>query len=62
VGVIKMSEFTHNGITSKTEWISGRHCTTFSKNGDVLKTVERIGSFGDEDTKAIIKKQILPFL
>jgi len=57
-----MSEFNYKGVTAVTDWKNGNWYTTFSINGEPVKTIERVGSFDEDDTKAIIRNQILRFI
>lgn len=57
-----MSEFEYKGIHAKDVWKNGNWYTEFSMSGEVLKVVERQGNFGDEETKKIIRTQILRFI
>lgn len=52
----------YKGIETKNEWKNGNWYTYFSKNGEVIKTVERCGNFGDEETRKIIDDEIIPFI
>lgn len=52
----------YKGIETKSEWKNGSWYTRFSKNGELLKTIEWRGAFGGDQIRQIIDEKIIPFI
>jgi hypothetical protein len=52
----------YKGIETKDEWKNGNWYTYFSKDGEVIKTVEWRGTFGEKEIMKVIDYQIIPFI
>ena len=52
----------YKGITTENEWKNGNWYTHFSMNGEIIKTVEWRGTFGDDEIRKVIDRQIIPFV
>lgn len=52
----------YKGIETEDKWIDGSWYTYFYSNGDLIKTVQRCGNFGDDETKKIINREIIRFI
>jgi hypothetical protein len=52
----------YKGIETENKWRNGNWYTSFSSNGETIKTVEWSGSFGEEEVKEIIDNEILRFM
>jgi len=52
----------YKGIQTENGWTDGNWYTHFSINGEVIKTVEWSGNFGEDEIKEVIDNQIIPFI
>ena len=52
----------YKGIKTENKWNNGNWYTHFSMGGEIIKTVEWRGSFGDDEIRNVIDKDILPFI
>lgn len=52
----------YKGIKTENKWNNGNWYTHFSMGGEIIKTVEWCGSFGDDEIRNVIDKDILPFI
>jgi len=52
----------YKGITAENVWKNGNWYTNFSKNGEIIKTVEWRGTVSEDGIRKVIDQQIIPFI